>query len=330
MALPVTLIKKIGVFRALQTGEMLCLIPAMRALRKAYPKAEITLIGLPWAATLLQRFPDYFDSFIPFPGLTEQSYDEAAWQCFKERMKEEQFDLLLQMHDAGIIVNPLMMQCKARYVAGFHITASYVKSPLFITYPAEGSEVKRLLKLLIHLGIAPQGSALEFPALPEDEAETDKLFLPVIKNRYIVVHPGGHGAWRQWSPHYFAFIADTCIEKGYTVLITGTSEEKDTTREVIKCMRHPAIDLTGQTSLGAIGCLIRNAFMLVANCTAVSQIAAATATPSIIIHMDGEPERWAPANRKIHHVIDWTRNPHPELVLHAVEKLFSQPIAVIA
>lgn len=333
MIIPKKQIRKIAVFRALQLGDLLCAIPAIRALRHAYPQARITLLGLPWAVSLLQRFPDYFDDFIHFPGypgLPEQPFEEAAFACFINRMKEERFDLLLQMQGNGTVVNPLMYQLHARNVAGFHNAESHVNSPLFVNYPNAGPEVKRHLYLMQHLGIPLQGSYMEFPVQPSDEAEVKKLFLPVIPRSYVIVHPGSRGAWRQWFPHYFAFAADTCIEKGYTVIVTGTEEERDITREVLKCMRHPAVDLTGQTSLGAIGLLIRDAYMLIANCTGVSHIASATETPSVIISMDGEPERRAPVNRQIHKVIDWTTEPHAELVWQAMDSLFHQQSAATA
>src|SRR5438270_11529499 len=97
-------IQTIGIFRALQLGDLLCAIPAVRGLHEKFPQARITIIGLPWQKQLPELFPNYFDSFLWFPGypgLPEQPYKESAFAEFKKQMKSLQFDLLLQMQGNG-------------------------------------------------------------------------------------------------------------------------------------------------------------------------------------------------------------------------------------
>src|SRR6185369_13799545 len=94
--LPASEIKKIAIFRALHLGDLLCSVPAFRALRRTYLNAEITLLGLPWASTFTKRFSAYFDRFIYFPGysgLPEQEYVEEAFEFFLQRIQREKFDL---------------------------------------------------------------------------------------------------------------------------------------------------------------------------------------------------------------------------------------------
>ncbi len=309
MKLKATDIKKIGIFRALQLGDMLCAVPAIRSLRRAYPEAEIILFGLPWAKVFVERFKEYFDGFIHFPGfdgLPEQRYDPEKFLQFVNRIRKENFDLILQMQGNGTIVNKLMFELNAKHIAGFYNDESCVNSDLFIKYPNKDHEIYRHLKLINQLGIDSAGDELEFPLFENDELELQDFFAS-SKKKYVIVHPGSRGAMRQWPPKFFAVIADYCYESGFAIVVTGTNDEKEITDELIKRMHHRAINFTGKTSLGAVALLIKNASMLVANCTGVSHIASALKTPSIIISMDGEPERWAPLDSAIHRVIDCSR-----------------------
>lgn len=321
-------IKKIIVFRALQLGDMLCFIPAMRALRKAYPNAHITLAGLPWAKSLTDRFNKYFDDFIWFPGypgLPEQPLNPLEFSKFLTDVQQQQFDLALQMQGNGYLVNPMVELFNAKYTAGFCKPGDYAPNTgYFFPYPGYGHEAERHLLLMDFLGIEPDGYDLEFPLTEADQGEFDKLNLPIKPKQYVCIHPGSRGSWRQWPIEHFAAIADHCIRNGYKAVITGTKDEQTIVDQVISNMKYEPVNTAGKTSLGAIGVLIKNAAALVSNCTGVSHMAAAFKTPSIVISMDGEPERWGPINKKIHHTINWLKDPGYEHVQQKTDSLLHQ------
>jgi ADP-heptose:LPS heptosyltransferase len=150
---------------------------------------------------------------------------------------------------------------------------------------------------------------LEFPITEKDEHELKQCGFDIHPGEYVCVHPGSRGSWRQWPTKYFAAVANACAERGFQVVVTGTKDEMEIVEAVIARMKHAAINAAGKTSLGAIAALIRDAFMLISNCTGISHIAAAVQTKSIVISMDGEPERWGPLNKQLHRTIDWLRMP---------------------
>jgi ADP-heptose:LPS heptosyltransferase len=331
-------LQKIAVFQALQLGDMLCSIPAIKALRKACPNAEIVLIGLSWAESFIKRFDRYFNRFIHFPGypgLPEQPYDEQVFEKFMDDMLEENFDLLIQMQGNGTVVNELVFQMGANYVAGYHNQDCRVNSELFMEYPEGIYEATKHLLLMEHFGIKTQEAKLEFIFIEEDLMAFEQIKTMFLQHKYVCVHPGSRGSWRRWPGRYFAMVANYCIEKGYTVVVTGTEDEYEIANNMIQHVKGGVINLVGKTTLGSLAILIKNASMLISNCTGISHIAVATKTPSIIISMDGEPERWAPVNKRRHIMFDWTKQQKLENVLmktafliKAVERGISDGIGI--
>lgn len=305
-------IRKIVIFRALQIGDMLCAIPAIKALHHAYPDAEITLVGLPWATMLIERFPKYFHSLITFPGypgFPEQPVDDLAFTDFLNKVQQENFDLAMQMHGSGTISNSLVDLFAAKNTVGFYTKNQFCPNKeLFIEYPGNIHEIKRHLKLIETLGITEYTTDLEFPITEKDLEDFEKAALHVMPNEYVILHPGARDVNRQWDPENFAAIGDYCFENGLQVVITGTKDEMPIVENVMQQMKYEPIIAAGKTSLGAVAVLIKNAAALVSNCTGVSHIAAALKTKSIVISLDPEPYRWGPLNKSLHTTIDWNTN----------------------
>lgn len=298
---------RIGVFRALMLGDLLCATPALRALRHAWPRAEITLIGLPWAASLAQRLSciDHFEVFPGHAALPERPAELSAWPGFLQRMQLRAFDLLVQLHGSGDVVNALLSLFGARHLASFAEPGRHAGDPaLSCAWPTTGTEVERLLALTDRLGVQRQGSELEFPVSPDDHARLAAA-APELGSlgSYVIVHAGAQLPSRRWPVERFAAVADAMDEAGYAVVLTGSEVERGLVKKLGKAMHAPALDLCARTGLFELGALVQRARLLVCNDTGLSHVAAALRTPSVVISSGADVARWAPADAQHHRAL---------------------------
>ncbi len=300
--------ERIAVFRALQLGDMLCSVPALRALRAHAPRARITLIGLPWAAAFAERFPHYIDEFIPFPGapgFPEQTPDLNALPGFLAETRKRRFDLAIQLHGSGELSNLIVLAVGARNYGGFVRAGVVPPAPGFLPWPEDDPEIWRYLKLMQFLGVPPRGCTLEFPLAGRDWEEYAALARAhdLHPGQYVCVHPGARLLTRRWPPERFAAVADELADAVPRIVITGSADEQALAARVQDAMRRPAVNLAGRTRLGSLAALIAGSRLLLCNDTGVSHVAAALGTPSVVISSGTDVRRWAPLDAQRHRFI---------------------------
>lgn len=329
-------INRIAIVRALPgLGDLLCTIPAWRSLRAALPEAQITLIGLPWAQSFVERFSHYLDRFLEFPGypgIPEIAPPIRQLPVYLANFQQEGFDLALQMHGSGIVSNPFTALLGARVNAGFYLPGEYCPEPeRFLPYPVNEPEVWRHLRLMEFLGIPLLGTELEFPLREEDFCVLHNIDVTrhLRQGEYVCIHPGASTSDRCWLPEQFAIIADALAERGFQVVLTGTAAEAKLTQAVQDLMQAKPIDLAGRTSLGAVAALLSQARLLVCNDTGISHLAAALKVKSVVIFTASDPNRWAPLNYKRHRVVRAARRRDDSInaVLSEVEALLESKSA---
>lgn len=327
---------KIAIVRALPgLGDFLCAVPAFRALRAAFPEAHITIVGLPSIQKLVQRFDYYLDDWLEFPGfpgIPEVPFSPNRTASFLDQVKLSQFDLVLQMHGNGSCINPFVFQFEAKFSAGFFPATHCCPEPKgFLPYPEEGTEIWRLLHLLEFLGIPCQGAHLEFPLKPLDWQLWSALaetHLRSTQGNYICIHPGASVGDKCWSLDYFAQVADLLASQGWQIVLTGIESEIMLTCAIAQKMRFPAINLAGQTCLGTLAVLLKNARLLICNDTGVSHLADALETNSVVIFSNSDPQRWAPLNRQKHRIVGESKihDSTPSTVVQEALNLLHQEI----
>ena len=317
--------RRIVVFRALNLGDMLCAVPTLRSLRAAFPAAEIVLVGLPWAREFAERYHfllDGFREFPGFPGLPERQPELCRLPAFFESMQSEHFDLAIQLHGSGLVSNQVVFRFGARVTAGFYDPGTPCPGPdTFLPYPSRGLELRRLLRLLEHLGAPSCGEHLEFPIRPEEVPIARRLVARCEGRDYACVHAGASVAERRWPLEWFAIVADALAAQGLAIVLPGTSRESELAADLSWAMRSEAIDLSGRTTLGTLAAVLSNARMLICNDTGVSHLADALQVPSVVISTGDNPDRWAPADHCLHRVLCRAGGVSPSEVICAAEDL---------
>ena len=301
--------RRIAIFRALQLGDLLQAIPALRAIRSGFPDAEITLIGLPWAKSFIQRFHHYVDRFVEFvgfPGIAEVEVIPERIAGFLEEQRVYGYDLAIQMHGSGRTSNRFILALGAKMTIGYYKDIRPQGLTLKAPYPDHQPEVYRNLGLAKLLGCQDCDPRLEFPLCNQDRSEAFTLLsrLPHLDRSWIGLHAGARPSSRRWPVQYFALIADELTQRfNAQIILTGSADEKVVVQAVETQMKTRPLNLAGETSLGDLAALISELDLFVCNDTGPAHIANALDTPSITIFGPADYRRWAPLDQVRHPIV---------------------------
>ena len=298
-------------------GDLLCTVPALRALRDSRPDLHVALATWPEMAGVVARMAPWVDELVPFPGapgIPERPPDGTLPQWLAA-MATRRWDLALQVYGDNPAANAITAATGAALVGGFAPTGAAGLDPaLHLPYPHALHEVERHLRLLEHLGLPAGASrALAWPLTCEDEDEAAAL--GPARGTYAVLHPGATSPSRLWPVERFAAVAEGLAEAGLEVVVGGVAAEGSTTAALVAACRTPVRDLTGRTSLGAYAALLRDAAVVVANDTGTAHLSAAVGGRVVTLFLSGDPRRWrhAPALQAVVRE-DVGCNPCPHLV----------------
>jgi ADP-heptose:LPS heptosyltransferase len=301
--------QRIAIFRALQLGDLLQAIPALRAIRARFPDAEITLIGLPWAKSFIQRFHRYIDRFVEFvgfPGISEVEVIPERVVGFIEAQRAYGYDIAIQMHGSGRASNGFILALGAKMTVGYFMGLCPEDLTLRALYPDDQPEVYRNLGLAKLLNCQDCDPRLEFPLCDRDRNEAVTLLsrLPLLNRPWIGLHAGARPSSRRWPVQYFASIADELSQRfNAQIILTGSADEKVIVRVVETLMRTRSLNLAGETTLGGLAALISELDLFVSNDTGPAHIADALDTPSITIFGPADYRRWAPLDQVRHPIV---------------------------
>ena len=304
-----TRVRRIAVVRPGQLGDLLLAMPGMRALKRRFPQAEITLLARPWALGLAERFP-YMDRVV---AVREPRESEAQFEGSEAgdhpslEVGGSRYDLVLQIQGDAPHSARFALALGGRATVGFCRDEGVGRRfdlllPMVETEP----EVLRVLRLVHALGGEPDGVHLEFPLLPRDLAELEGMRAaeePLRRHPLVAIHPGARAPARRWPLDRFAEVVRVlhCRWQAAVVLVGG-GDEAPLAEDVRSRSGVPAVNLAGRLSLGGLAALLSAVDLFVGNDSGPAQLAAAVAPRSVRIFGPANLRRWAPLDRSSHRI----------------------------
>ncbi len=283
-------VRRIAVLRANALGDLIFALPALDALRAAYPEAEIVLLARPWHRAFLEGRPGPVNRVIPLPegippdGAPPLPPDEE--RRFLADLAAEGWDLALQLHGGGRHSNPVVAALGARVTAGCR-TPDAPGLDREIRYVYFQSEVLRLLEVVELVGAVPVALDPRIEVTDADREVAAAAVPELVGQPFAVLHPGASDPRRRWSAERFAAVGNALVERGLAVAVTGTRDEAELTAAVARGVAGTACDLGGRLELPALLGLLQRAAVVVSNDTGPLHLAAAAGTPTVGIFWCG-------------------------------------------
>jgi ADP-heptose:LPS heptosyltransferase len=272
------------VLRALGLGDFLTGVPALRALRVAFPDHHRVLVTPRSFAPLVQR-EHLADRVVHGEGLGP--IDAALGSP----------DVAVDLHGRGPGSQPLLLALRPRRLVAF----AHPDLPQTRHGPRWWSgehEVTRWCRLLVESGIPADPGALDITA-PSDP-------VTAWAAGATVVHPGAASAARRWPVERFATVARRELAAGRRVVVTGSVAERPAAQRLaVLAGLDPGSVLAGTTGLLPLISVIARAGRLVSGDTGVAHIATAVGTPSVVLFGPVSPEEWGPPPDRIQHLALW-------------------------
>lgn len=265
-------------------GDVVMCTPALRALKKRFPDAQLTVAGKTACCTVLEDFP-WVDRLLPLPerpGLMQSIARRGT--------------LRTPRPDLAVIFPHAFRTAWLAWLSGAPERVGLDRGGrrLLLTRPlpryrVEGRPVPRYtaweyLEIVGALGATDDGEGLELATSPEERAAVATYLDP---DRPVVgIAPGAaFGPSKRWLPDRFAAVADQLHRDHHAqcVLMTGPGEE-ETRDAVLRLAQTPLIEChDGRPSIARLKATIASLDLLIGNDSGPRHIAIAFKKPVICI-----------------------------------------------
>ena len=277
-------VKKLLIRSANWIGDAVMTTPAVRAIRKNFPHARISLLAKPWVSTVFENSP-HIDEIIPYNF-------KGPWKTFQIAGMLAKRDF-----DAAILFQNAFEAAWIPYLAQIPIRIGYDTDlrKCLLTHPVHcSSKILRLHQIhyyneiLKGSGFETDGTFLEIYLSAKDREAALKILKEsdISETDFVVgINPSAtYGSAKQWFPERFARVSDRLNRRfGSKTVIFGGPDDQELGANISQMMKTFAADLSGKTTLKEAMAIIARCHLFITNDSGLMHVAAALNVPQVAI-----------------------------------------------
>lgn len=296
-----------------QLGDMLCVVPLLRALRCKYPRARLVLMTSTVNHEVMEgnRFLDGALLYDKREFLGRWMIRVGALLSFVRRLRAAKFD-------AVIVPSTVSMSFTSDFFAFLTGAATRIgpsqlngiPNPSGFVY-TEGVDLdwrrdprrhqtRRNLDVVAARGINTEDLSCEITLTAEEKEQGREVLASVRKDRGLVlaIHPGAGKAPNRWPAARFAEVTNSLAERwNAAVLITAGPMDDEPIQEMRSGL-HCKYQLITNQPIRRVASILSEVDLLISNDTGIMHVGAAVGAPVLSLFGPTDSLQWAPLGER--------------------------------
>jgi 3-deoxy-D-manno-octulosonic-acid transferase/heptosyltransferase-1 len=291
-------------------GDVIHTLPALNAIRRQYPQAQITWVVEAAAAELIIGHPALNRVIVSRRKQWIKQLKGPQWKtalreitAFIQQLRDTRYDVVIDFH-ALLKSALLVFLARGHRKIGFgkgmqHMEHSYlVLNERVAPVDMEIHALTRQLMLIEAIGVHSREVVYDIPISADDERQVKALLAAHGMNAarpLLAINPVALWDTKLWFNDRFSDLADRLISiHGVEIVFTGAKADVPVIEEIRAMMTKSAANLAGKTSLKMLAAIYRKAVCVVSTDTGPMHLAAAVGTPVAAIFGPTAPWRTGP------------------------------------
>jgi len=297
---------KILIVKLSAIGDVVQTLPALEAIKRTYPRSEITWVVEEAAAGILEGHPLITTLLVSrriawlrmlrnpltfFKGIVHLTR-------FIGELRRTRYDIAIDFQGllkSGMLMGLARAGRKIGFDRGRELSHLFLNERL-PAYDIEKHALERYLDVARYLGAQDPSPACTLPVEREVASVRKKIEGLQLSGRPLVVmNPMARWETKLWPEWRFSELADKLIhERRAAVIFSGSSDDRAVIDRILSMMNEKALNWAGETSLKELAALAKLADLFIATDTGPMHLAAAADAKVLALFGPTAPWRTGP------------------------------------